>query len=691
MDSVRDQAALELDGDSYRSLIENAVEGIYRTTPEGRYLVANASLAQIYGYESTESLIAELTDIGSLLYVDPLDRERFKALMAAHAMVRDFVAPVYRRDGRIIWISENARAVKQADGRIVCYEGTVEDITEHKLAADHLRLAAAVFEHVNDAIAITSPTRIVRAVNPAFERVTGFSAAEVVGRPCSLIATEMHDPNLLDQMWETPGRGNTWSAEMWARRRSGDLFPATVEVTGVPGQTADQPVETFVLLCRDITQRKIAEQRISFHARYDALTRLVNRHTVMQALGEAIRDAAALKHKLAVLYLDVNRFKDINDSMGHSAGDELLRQVARRLRSSVRATDTVGRVGGDEFVVILPSIPDPRAAQACVTNIRYAFSESFPIAGQDVYTSTSIGIAIFPDHAATTEDMISRADLAMYYAKSRGEPWHYYDAELEVEAAQRVGVATDLRRALAEGHFRLVYQPKVQRASRIVTGAEALIRWTDPQHGEISPVHFIPVAERSGLISAIGDWVLAEACRQIRVWLDAGLVPPRIAINLSPVQFRDARLCEKIRTALTRHRLEPSAIEIEITETVMASDVDRTVKTLHELSEMGLHIAIDDFGTGYSSLAYLKRFPVNTVKIDRTFVVDLPDSAKDKALVASLITLARNLGFDTVAEGVETEDQARFLIDQGCDTMQGFLFSRPLDPDDFAALIVPKT
>jgi diguanylate cyclase (GGDEF)-like protein/PAS domain S-box-containing protein len=671
--------------DQYRSLFENAIEGIYRTTPDGRYLAANPALARIYGYDGPDALIAGLTDIARHLYVRPEDRDRFKAILAHDSEVRNFEAQVFRKDGSVIWIAENARAVRDETGTVVCYEGTVQDITARKLAEERLRLAATVFDNVGEAIVVVDHAHTIQAVNSAFERMTGLAAEGVVGQPLGFFAAEVNEPAEIEEAWATAAKGGIWQGELWARRADGDVFPASMALTGVVSEGGR--VNSYVLLAHDVTRRKMDEQRIRFHASHDTLTKLANRHTVMESLNDAIVRAERAGHRLAVLFLDVNRFKDVNDSFGHAAGDELLRQVARRLKGCVRASDIIGRLGGDEFVVALPAIHDPAGATACCEKILYAFSEPFSVAERDLYCSTSIGVALYPDDAESAEQLLSCADAAMYHCKAGGRSYSFYDHDMNRQAVERVNLENDLRHALAERQFRLHYQPKLDARTRRVVGAEALIRWSHPQRGEVSPALFIPVAERAGLVGAIGDWALVEACRQMRAWRDAGLDFGCVSVNLSPAQFHDAALKDKVERALAQHRLEPSDLELEITETMMATEVDRAIAILTQLGAMGVRMSIDDFGTGYSSLAYLKLFPVDTLKIDRAFVKELPGNAKDGAIVASVVALATNLGFSVIAEGVETQAQADYLLDKGVDAMQGYLFSPPVNAERFTQLL----
>ncbi len=666
----------------YRSLFENAIEGIYRTTADGRYLAANPALARIYGYDTPDALIAGLTDIAHDLYVNPADRDRFQRALAHDSVVRDFEAQVHRRDGSIIWISENARAVRDESGLLTCYEGTVQDITARKHAEDRLRLAAAVFDGVGEAIIVTDDRHNVRAVNSAFERMSGLSGAGVVGNRLSCLADEVNDSALMDEAWATAAKGGIWQGELWARRADGDVFPVSLSLTGVSSESGG--IGSYVLLLRDVTRRKMDEQRIRFHASHDMLTKLANRHSVMESLSQALVRAGVAEEKLALLFLDVNRFKDVNDSFGHAAGDELLRQVASRLKGCVRASDIIGRLGGDEFVIALPGVPSPSAVLGCVEKILYSFASPFRVGGRELYASTSMGIAIYPDDGDCAEHLLSSADAAMYHCKATGRQYCFYDHDMNRQAVERVNLENDLRRALSEGQFRLHYQPKVDARTRRIVGAEALIRWRHPERGDVSPALFIPIAERAGLVGAIGDWALVHACRQMRQWRDLGLDFGCVSVNLSPAQFHDAGLTVKVETALADSGLRPADLELEITETMMATEVDRAITILNDLGNMGIKISIDDFGTGYSSLAYLKLFPVDALKIDRAFVKDLPGASKDGAIVASVVAVASNLGFGVIAEGVETEAQADYLLSKGAHIMQGFLFSPPVDSQTFA-------
>ncbi len=674
---------------TYRSLFENAIEGIYRTTPDGCYLDANRALARIYGYDSPEQLMGELTDIARLLYVDPGQRERFKEALTATDVVKNFEAQVYRKDGSVIWISENARAVRDTDGEVACYEGTVQDVTERRRAEERLKLAAVVFDNVTEAILVSDAGGVVQAVNPAFERMMGWSMAEVAGQPSPLTLNAENGESMVEAVDHAIAEKGHWRGEAWATRRDGEAFPISLSVSlvGNPGATVEGEGAVRVAVCRDITRRKIDEERIRFQARHDALTRLINRQTVMERLDHALSAASARNRMVAVLFLDLNRFKDINDSFGHAAGDALLSQAASRLKFSIRASDLIGRIGGDEFVVVLPDVTDRRAGLAIVDKIRYAFSDPFPVAGRELFVSTSIGVATFPEDGKTAEELLSNADAAMYASKTGGRPYCFYDPEMTRQSMERLNLENDLRRALERHEFRLVYQPKIDAPTDRIVGAEALIRWHHPERGEISPNLFIPIAERAGLMQEIGNWTLREACSAYRRCRQAGLPFPPVSVNLSPAQFNDDHLPATIAQCLAEAELPAECLELEITETIVAAEPEKAALLLTRLKEMGVGLSIDDFGTGYSSFSYLKSFPVGSLKIDRSFVAALPGDLKDGAIISAVVALATNLGFGIIAEGVETEVQVADLLARGCRVMQGFFFSPPVDEQAFGDLL----
>jgi diguanylate cyclase (GGDEF)-like protein/PAS domain S-box-containing protein len=548
----------------YHSLFDNAIEGIFRTTPEGRYLDANPALARIYGFDSIDELIESLHDIRRQLYVDPARREEFMSVIRVRGSVAGFESEVYRKDGSTIWISENARAVFDPPGTVAHYEGTVEDITE----------------------------------------------------------------------------------------------------------------------------RKHYQARIEQQANHDELTGLANRSLLKDRLQQSILTAASYGTRLAVAFVDLDRFKFINDSLGHQVGDQLLKEMSSRLKSCVREWDTVARLGGDEFVLLLNGTTSADSVQIAVERMLSVVGEPWTTAQGEFQVTSSIGVAMYPDDGTDAETLLKHADAAMYRAKENGRnSFQFFTAEFNAQMTERLELESKLRRALEREQLLLHFQPRVDLTSGRVISAEALLRWQIPGEAMIPPARFIPLAEETGLIVTIGRWVLQAACAQNKAWQDAGLPHLAISVNVSARQFLQENFVDVVAEVLRDTGLEARYLELEITESMVMHDAQRLMEMLDQLKELGVQIALDDFGTGYSSLSYLKRFAVDRLKIDRSFVKDVTTNADDAAIVRTIIALGHNLGLKVIAEGVETQEQLAFLRRNLCDEMQGYFFSPPLESATFRALL----
>lgn len=549
----------------YRSIFENAVEGIFQTSLSGQYLDANPALARIYGHASVADMMSDLVNIQTQLYVDPGRRDEFRALMDLHGQVVNFESQVHRKDGEVIWISENARTVKNDSGEILYYEGTVEDITE----------------------------------------------------------------------------------------------------------------------------RRTFEAQIQHQATHDSLTGLPNRYLLEDRLQQSINFAERYHTKLAVAFVDLDQFKHINDSLGHDAGDTLLLTVSERLSALVRDSDTVVRLGGDEFVILLTSIQRNDYVTQTMKRVLDAISQPVMLNGLEFNISCSIGISIYPEDGTHANVLLKNADTAMYKAKQSGRNnFQYFTHKLNAILQERMDIERKLRNATKREELLLYYQPKVDIADNRVNGAEALIRWVPEAGTMISPARFIPIAEETGLIEEIGDWVLNTACMQSHVFLKKFGRPILVSINISPRQFLRKGLAQHIADILARTGADPQYIELEITESTLADDIGTFINTLHELKAIGVKLAIDDFGTGYSSMTYLKDFPVDRLKIDQGFVYNLEQTPANSAILKAIVTLGHNLGLKVIAEGVETEFQRDFLRDIGCDELQGYLYSKPIEVNDFMNLVL---
>jgi diguanylate cyclase (GGDEF)-like protein/PAS domain S-box-containing protein len=556
-------------------------------------------------------------------------------------------------------------------------------------------LQRAILDGSEYAIVSTDTNGLIELFNPAAERIFGWRADELVGRATPLLFCPEHELARLEtrdthgffaMLCEARAGHTADPREMTLRRKDGHEFPASLSVSALHGP--DGAIRGYLGIATDIGRQKAAESRIRFLAHYDALTELPNRNYLGQRLAEAQELCRRRGEPLALLFLDLDRFKYVNDSLGHHAGDLLLQAVSRRFMTCVRAEDTVARTGGDEFVILLPSLPGRSRATEVAERVLAALREPFDIRGQRLTISPSIGIALYPEDGSDAETLIKHADAAMYQAKAAGRnAYRFYDIQFSRDVSERLVLENELRLALEHKQFVLHYQPQFDVHSGEMTGVEALLRWQHPQHGLVAPDRFIPVAEDSGLIVPIGDWVLRAACTQARAWRVSGLLDAPMAVNLSARQFDQADLAEQIASVLEATGLPATRLELELTESLVMREPERSSDTLSRCKALGLTIAIDDFGTGYSSLAYLRRFPIDRLKIDRSFIKDIVDEPDDAAIAQAIIAMAHSLRLSVVAEGVESEAQLRLLRQWQCGMYQGFLSSHPLPGTALTALL----
>ncbi len=591
--------------------------------------------------------------------------------------------------GHWVWIRARGRAIEHAaDGTILRLAGTSLDIDRSRAAERENRIASEVLRSMNEAVAVLDRHFRFLSVNPAFTRMSGYPAAAVAGRGAEILDSIQHEPTRGRVMRDVVEREGRWSGETWLRRDNGEEILCTVEAATVLGSEA-QGERMYVLMATDITLHKRAEEELRYLASFDSLTNLPNRSLLAERLSRAIVRARREGSRVAVLFLDLDRFKDINDSLGHAAGDRILRAVATRLQQAVGHGQTVARLAGDEFTVVLEDLTGPEDAERVAREIIMAFEAPLePDDGQEVSVSPSIGISLYPDHAQLPTELLKRADAAMYQAKAAGRRTYMrYDDSMESEIRRRATLAGALHKALDRSELRVVYQPRKSLESSRITGAEALLRWTSPEHGEIAPADFIPLAEENGMILEIGEWVLREACLALQRWRQHGLSDLTVSVNMSVLQLLRGDFAEVVRRVLDDTCVPPSALELELTESVLMANAAQTAIKLQAFRELGVSLAIDDFGTGYSSLAYLKRLPITTIKIDQTFIADLGHDPEGASITTTVIAMAHGLGLMVVAEGVETEAQARFLAQHRCDEIQGYWVSPPLDAVACMALI----
>ena len=587
-------------------------------------------------------------------------------------------------DGSTHWRSSSGHAFYDDAGHAFRMSGITMDIDGRKQSEERLHLQAAALEAAANAIVITDSHGSIIWVNHAFTTMTGYSKEEVLGKNPHMLRSGKQPESYYANLWSTISSGKVWQGEIVNRRKDGTTYTEEMTITPVTQSGADAKTQ-FVAIKQDITERKAAEKRVQFLAYYDALTGLPNRSLLQDRLAGAIASARRRNEKVALLFLDLDRFKNVNDSLGHTAGDLLLQEVAERLRRFGREQDTVARLGGDEFLIILNSVKDISDAAVAADRLVKSLTAGFVIQDHPLTISCSLGISIFPEHGADGETLIKNADAAMYCAKEKGRNnFQFFTKNMNAQVVERLTLENSLRLALDRKELFLVYQPQMDIGSGKITGLEALLRWQHPELGLVPPDKFIRIAENSGLIRPIGEWVLRTACSQARQWQDEGLDAVSVAVNVSAVQFRQEDFCEVIRRVLRETRLAPRYLELELTEGLLLANADVMLSVIEELNAMGLTLAIDDFGTGYSNFGYLKQFRVSKLKIDRSFVRDVAVNPDDAAITTAIISMARSLNLKVIAEGVEDEAQMSFLRAHQCDEIQGYYFSKPLAVDKVA-------
>ncbi|MBF0621156.1 MAG: EAL domain-containing protein [Magnetococcales bacterium] len=557
-----------------------------------------------------------------------------------------------------------------------------KEIQERTEAVNELKLAAKVFENASEAILITDANTTIIEVNNAYLQITGYEREEIIGANPRILKSGQHEKAFYQKLWSHVEKFDEWTGEIWDRRKNGQAFPSRLTINAV--RDNDDNLTNYVGIFSDISEIKAGEQRLEKLAYYDPLTHLPNRLLFKERLVHEINKADRSKIRLAVMFIDLDRFKNVNDTLGHAAGDKLLIIVGKRILSCLRRSDTVARLGGDEFTVILNGIDREEDIAHIAESIINALQRPAILSGQEVFIGASIGIGLFPTDGEDFDTLTKNADIAMYQSKKAGRGvFRFFKEEMNAWTTHQLQLESNLQRALERDEFRVVYQPKICIVSHQVVGMEALIRWQHPEHGLVSPGEFIPLAEETGLIGPMSDWVMKTAFAQTHKWNQTLETPLSVAVNLSARQFQSANLIETIQDHLNTSGLLPHLAEIELTESMMIADLDAAIETLTNIRKMGVKLAMDDFGTGYSSLNFLKKLPITTLKIDQSFIRDLKFNSPDETIVAAIIAMATSLKLDVVAEGVEKLEQLNFLSQHGCPTIQGYYFSPPLGPDKF--------
>ena len=673
------EAAAEKSQRLLQAIMNSAPTLIYVFDREGRLLFCNQQFEKAVGH-SRESMIGTLrTDFLPAAIAEQHHNNDQSVL--ANGLALSIEESNQENDGEHTYLTLKS-ALRDADGEISAVIGVSTDITSRKKAEKDLQLASTIFANTADGIIVTDPAGTIVLTNPAFTQITGYSAAEAQGKNPRILQSDHQDAGFYRTMWQALGSVGLWQGEIWNRRKNGELFPEWLSITTVLDPCG--AVSNYVGVFSDISAIKRSQAELEHLAHFDPLTELPNRSLFHDRLSHALERAGRYNQHVAVMVLDLDRFKTVNDSLGHPIGDQLLQQVAHRLKDCVRVEDTVARLGGDEFSVVLANLKSGDNIVDIARKILDSIERPFSINGHAAMVSTSIGIAVFPEDGTTPDLLIRNADAAMYQSKAAGRnTYHYYQPEMTQAAQRRLASEQALRRAIERQEFEVWYQPQLNLATGGLIGAEALVRWRDPERGLIPPNEFIPLAESTGMIIPIGEQVLRQVCQDIAKWQTSNLNPGKVGVNVAGPQLFRSDFIGLLCDVIEKFAIPPSALEIEITETCVLDNPELARQLLDTIQDMGISIAIDDFGTGYSSLSHLKKLPIDTLKIDRSFVSDLPDHPHDIAITRAILAMGRSLGFDVIAEGVETKEQQKFLLDEGCIQGQGYLFAKPMPIKEF--------
>lgn len=676
--------ALSESEERYRRIVETSNEGIWSVDVEFRTTFVNTAICQLLGYAPEEMLGCIVTQ-----FVFEEDLPDLKRQLELHKQKinSQYELRFRHKDSHICWFSINSTALMDDQGNFAGSFAMFTDITERKRAEDDIRLAALVYQASSQAMMVTDADNHIITVNPAFTDVTGYEQKESLGQNPKILSSGRHDKAFYQTMWASLNTTGKWQGEIWNRRKNGEIFPEWLTINTI--YQADGSVHRRVALFSDITKEKENEDLIWRQANYDMLTDLPNRRMVYDRVNEEIKKIRRDRKHLAVLFIDLDRFKEVNDTLGHEIGDILLKEAGQRMTNCVRESDIIGRLGGDEFVIILNDLDDINNVGQIANKLLDNLAAPYQLGIEMAYISASIGITIYPEDATEAVTLLKNADQAMYAAKRQGRNcFHYYTPAMQDAANARMRLTNDMHIALADNQFKVYYQPIVELATGHIYKAEALVRWQHPRLGLVSPADFIPIAEDTGQIIEIGDWVFCQAAAQSAYFRESYHPEFQISVNASPVQFK-ADFANRLPwfDHLNALGLSGHSIVVEITEGLLMETREEIKSHLLALRDNGMQVALDDFGTGYSSLSYLKKFDIDYLKIDQSFVRNLVPDSNDMALCEAMVVMAHKLGIKVIAEGVETQEQRILLKQIGCDYGQGYLWSKPVPSDEFEALL----
>ena len=680
---IQKDNALKISEERNRMLVEFAPEAIVIMNMDSNcFVLANRNAIKLFGIDRDQLYQMSPADVSPEVQPNGLASAPQAMEYLQRAMNGEH--PVFEwqhksADGTLV--DCEIRLDRFPSDEAMLIRGSITNIQERKRTEAEMRKLSSALAQAGDAAIVTDRDGMIEYVNHACERITGYTRSELVGKTPAVLKSGRMEPEFYRNLWSTISQGETFSDIFINQRKDGSVYYEEKTIT--PLLNDNREIISYISTGKDITDRIQTEERLHHLAYHDPLTDLPNRLMLLERIDHAISNASRHQQRLAVMFLDLDRFKNINDTLGHDIGDALLQQIAVRIGKIVRSSDTFSRLGGDEFAILVETLESAAEAATIAGKILQSMAGPFAVEGQELFTSASIGISLFPDNGDSARVLVKNADSAMYRAKEQGRNcYQFYSTELTTKAYERLSIENKLRRALENNEFELFYQPQVLRPANIAYGLEALLRWRDPERGLISPAEFIPVLEETGMIIPVGEWVLTRACQDLQAWRQHSSLPLVMAVNLSGKQFEDTALAEKIRTIMNSSGTDPKLLKLEITESTLMIDPGRSARLLRSLADTGIRFAIDDFGTGYSSLSYLKQFPISTLKIDRSFVKDITVDPDDAAIVNAIIALAQNLNLDVIAEGVENLSQVKYLEQFQCFKIQGFLYSRPLPRDE---------